>query len=167
MSNNLNHYLGFEKEEKYMNIWDSIRYKKVDSIDKRVNQIISIFEKHVESTMLFNKDYTLIQALYRQMHQDTTFYMSSKAKDMICEVDPSYNSVFTRRKCVRTLKYIGETSGGLTYGKTYISKYFNGARYTIEKDDNGIESSCGSLYFEWIDLLPSTIEHVNSLSEKG
>jgi len=151
MSKKLNHYLGFEKEEKYMKIWDSIRYKKVDSIEKRVNQIISILENHIESSILFDRDYTVIQGLYRQMRQDTTFYMSGKAKDIICEVDTSYNSVFTRRKCVRTLKYIGKTSGDLTYGKTYISSFFTGAIYTIEKDDNGIKSSCGSSYFEWID----------------
>lgn len=147
----LSHYEDFEKEKKYMEIWDRIRYKKVDSIERRVELIIEILEKHVDAKLLVHKDYTKIQSIYKQMRIDTLFYMSGDAKNIISSVDSTYKSVYTRRKCTRLLKYIGEDDGSLTHGNNYVSKDFNGATYTIEKDDNNDERGCGSLYFDRLD----------------
>ena len=143
------HYEGFDKERKYMEIWDQIRYKKIDSIEQRVKKIIEILDRHVEGPLLVHEDYREIQSIYTQMRRDTMFYMSGDAKNIICSIDPIYESVYTRRECIRLLRYLGEDDTSLTYGNIYISKDFNGATYTIEKDDNGNERGCGSLYFEW------------------
>lgn len=85
------------------------------------------------------------------MRIDTLFYMSGDAKNIICSIDATYKSVYTRRECIRLLKYIGDDDSSLTHGKTYVSKDFNGATYTIEKDDNNDERGCGSSYFERLD----------------
>jgi hypothetical protein len=57
--------------------------------------------------------------------------------------------LFTRKECIRTLKYIGESNERYTHGRLYQSTTFNGATYQAI-DDNGENTGMGRAYFEWI-----------------
>lgn len=144
----LEHLENFELENEYEQIWDSIRYKKVDELYEFTEEVIKLLENHIDDKLLFHSDYDKIQHLFKKMKQKNFFYMSGSAKEIIKSANPEFESVYEYKKCVRDLKYIGSEDRDFEDGKIYQSTYFNGATYKINIDK--CERVIGSSYFERI-----------------
>ncbi|MEA3353107.1 MAG: hypothetical protein U9Q33_04740 [Campylobacterota bacterium] len=142
----LEHKENFELENEYEQIWDSIRYKKVDELYDFTEKIIKLLDNHIDDKLLFHSDYDKIQHLFKKMKQKNFFYMSGSAKDIIKSANPKFESVYEYKKCVRDLKYIGSGDRGFENDKIYQSTCFNGATYKVNVDGN--ERIMGSSYFE-------------------
>lgn len=134
----LDHYEEFELEKEYLQIWDKIRYKKVDEIYSFTEEVISLLDKHIDDKILFNNDYEKIQNLFKKMKQKNFFYQSSSVKEIIKLSNPKFEKVYKFKECVRQLKYIGEDTNYLKNGNLYKSTHSNGARYIINVDGNDI-----------------------------
>ncbi|MBD3842952.1 MAG: hypothetical protein IE909_13940 [Campylobacterales bacterium] len=144
----LDHNENFELEKEYEQIWDSIRYKKVDELYELTEEVIKILENHIDDKLLFHSDYEKIQHLFRKMKQKNFFYMSGSAKEIIKSANPKFKNVYEYRECVRELKYVGSGDKDFENGKIYQSVSFNGVAYKINVDGN--ERTVGSSYFERI-----------------
>lgn len=144
----LEHFENFELEKEYEQIWDSIRYKKLDELYELTEEVIKILENHLEDKLLFHSDYDKIQHLFKKMKQKNFFYMSGSAKEIIKSANSKFGSVYEYKKCVRDLKFIGSGDRDFENGKIYQSTYFNGATYKI--NINKSERTVGSSYFERI-----------------
>jgi hypothetical protein len=144
----LEHYEDFELEKEYNQIWDKIRYKKVDELFDFTQEIIKILDNHIDDKLLFHGDYEKIQNLFKKMRWKNFFYMSGSAKQIIKCANPKFESVYEYRDCVRKLKYLGgeHKSDFFEKSKIYTSTHFNGASYKINV--NGDEVTAGSGYFE-------------------
>jgi len=147
----LEHDEGFELETEFEEIWDKIRYKKIDKIYEITEDIISILKNHISDEMLFHMDCQKIQDLFLRAKRANFFYQSSDAKYLIKTANPKFKDIFKRRECIRKLKYIGDEmhddiNTGFERGKVYTSTHYNGATYTINL--NGEEHTIGNLYFE-------------------
>ncbi|MEA3387182.1 MAG: hypothetical protein U9Q66_02080 [Patescibacteria group bacterium] len=144
----LEHKENFELENKYEQIWDSIRYKKVDELYGLTEDVINILDGHIDDKLLFHSDYQKIQELFIKMKQTNFFYNSKSAKDIIKSVNPAFENVYTKKECVRELKYLGSDLKDKDFerGKIYQSTHFNGATYTF--DINNKERVIGYTHFE-------------------
>lgn len=142
----MEHLENFELEHEYEQIWDKIRYKKIDELYELTLEVVNLLENHIDEKLLFHSDYEKIQHLFKKMKQKNFFYMSGSAKEIIKSTNPKFESVYEYKKCVRDLKYIGSGDKDFENGKIYQSKYFNGATYTININD--VERTVGSSYFE-------------------
>lgn len=148
----LSHYDdGFEKIKQYHDAWDKVRYKKIYEIEQMVERVIKIFEKRVDAKFLVTEDYQELQLQFKRMRIKTMFYMSGDARNIIEAIHPKLKKLYKKKKCIRYLKYTGESDGSFTYGKIYQSKYFDGVTYTIIKDDNKrkVKKNCG--FFKRVD----------------
>lgn len=142
----LDHNENFELESEYEQIWDKIRYKKVDELYEFTEEVIKLLENHIDDKLLFHSDYEKIQHLFKKMKQKNFFYMAGSAKEIIKSANPKFESVYEFKKCVRDLKYIGSGDRDFVNGKIYQSVSFNGVAYKINVDGN--ERTVGSSYFE-------------------
>jgi len=147
----LDHAEGFELEKEYSEIWDKIRYKKIDELYEFTEKVIKLLGNHIDNELLFHRDYDEIQYLFKKMREKGFFYMSGSAKEIIKTANPKFENIFERRKCVRDLKYIFsddicKDDRALEKGKIYQSLTFNGATYEINV--NGKIRGVGYLYFE-------------------
>lgn len=147
----LEHSEGFELEAEFEEIWEKIRYKKIDKIYQITKEAINILEKHIDDKMLFHKDCYDVWQLFQKGKRANFFYFSGDADYLIKTANPKFENVYKRRKCVRKLKYIGgeehdDIVTDFKRGEIYTSTHYNGATYTI--DMNGKERVIGSLYFE-------------------
>lgn len=142
----MEHLESFELEGEYEQIWDKIRYKKIDELYELTLEVVNLLENHIDEKLLFHSDYEKIQHLFKKMKQKNFFYMSDSAKAIIKSVNAKFESVYEYRECVRDLKYIGSGDKDFENGKIYQSKYFNGATYTININD--VERTIGCNYFE-------------------
>ena len=142
----MKHLENFELEKEYEQIWDKIRYKKVDEIYSLTEEVIKLLENHIDDKLLFHSDYDKIQHLFKQMKQKNFFYISGSAKEIIKSANSKFESVYKYKKCVRDLKYIGSVDRDFENGKIYQSVSFNGATYKINVDE--CERTIGSNYFE-------------------
>ena len=142
----MEHLESFELEGEYEQIWDKIRYKKIDELYELTLEVVNLLENHIDEKLLFHSDYEKIQHLFKKMKQKNFFYMSDSAKAIIKSVNAKFESVYEYRECVRDLKYIGSGDKDFENGKIYQSKYFNGATYKI--NFNNVERTVGSSYFE-------------------
>ncbi len=59
----LEHNENFELEKEYEQIWDNIRYKKIDEIYELTLDVINLLDKHIDEKLLFHSDYEKIQNL--------------------------------------------------------------------------------------------------------
>jgi len=151
MKEKLSHYDdGFERVKKYHEAWDDIRYKKIYEIEQLVEKVIKIFEKRVDAEFLVIGDYQDLQQQFKRMRIKTMSYMSGDARNIIEAINPKLKNLYKKKKCVRYLKYTEESNGSFTYEKVYKSKYFDGVRYTIVKDDNHRKGKKNCGYFERI-----------------
>ncbi|MDD5401640.1 MAG: hypothetical protein PHQ93_10705 [Sulfurimonas sp.] len=66
------------------------------------------------------------------------------------------NRLFTRKKCRRSLAYIGKSNDRFKHGSCYQSITFNGASYEVV-DMNGEIQIIGSTYFLLQDVIKSKI----------
>lgn len=142
----MEHLENFELEKEYEQIWDSIRYKKVDELYEFTEEVIKLLENHIDDKLLFHSDYDKIQHLFKKMKQKNFFYISGSAKEIIKSVNPKFENVYEYKKCVRNLKYIGSGDRDFENGKIYQSTHFNGATYKINVNES--EKIVGSNYFE-------------------
>ena len=76
----LKHNTDFELEKEYHDVWDKIRYKKVDEMSAYTKKIIAILEEHIDDKLLFHRDYETIQHLFKKMRMKDYFYTSNDAK---------------------------------------------------------------------------------------
>lgn len=113
----LEHLENFELENEYEQIWDSIRYKKVDELYELTEEVIQLLENHIDDKLLFHSDYDKIQHLFKKMKQKNFFYMSGSAKEIIKSANPKFENVYEYKKCVRDLKYIGSEDRDFENGK--------------------------------------------------
>jgi hypothetical protein len=98
----------------------------------------------------------------RENHPDIKYRQLYEAIEKIA---PDYiAAAHARRKCLRTLRYIGCTWNEgeppvddefFKLGQVYVSSTFNGATYTI--DDHG-ERPIGCAYFEWLKKDSDSLE---------
>ena len=144
----LDHNENFELESEYEQIWDKVRYKKIDEIYELTDEVIKLFENHIDDKLLFHSDYEKIQHLFKKMKQKNFFYMSGSEKEIIKSSNPKFEKVFEYKDCIRDLKYIGLGDRDFENGKIYQFTHFNGATYkiNINKSERMVESS----YFERI-----------------
>lgn len=142
----LKHEENFELEYEYDEIWENIRYKKVDEIYELTQRVITILDSHIDEKLLFHKDCIEIQDLFKMMKQRNFFYSSKSAKEIIKSANPKFENVYEYKKCVRDLKFIGSDDKDFENGKIYQSIQFNGAIYKINV--NGNERTIGCIYFE-------------------
>ena len=144
----MEHLENFELEKEYEQIWDKIRYKKVDEIYSLTEEVIKLLENHIDDKLLFHSDYDKIQHLFKQMKQKNFFYISGSAKEIIKSANSKFENMYKYQECVRDLKYIGSGDSDFENGKIYQSVSFNGATYKININKN--ERIVGSNYFERI-----------------
>lgn len=144
----LDHRENFELEKEYEQIWDSIRYKKVDELYALTVEVINIIDSHIDEKLLFHGDYDKIQLLFKKMKQRNFFYISGSAKEIIKYANPKFKNVYERIKCIRDLKYIGSDDHDFENGKIYQSSTFSGATYEI--NINGKVRTIGCNHFERI-----------------
>jgi len=144
----MEHLENFELEKEYEQIWDKIRYKKVDELYELTLEVINLLENHIDDKLLFHSDYEKVQYLFKKMKQKNFFYMSGSAKEIIKSANPKYEGVYEYKECVRDLKFVGSGDKDFENGKIYQSKYFNGATYSINV--NHVERTVGYNYFERI-----------------
>ncbi len=146
----LEHAENFQLEVKYEQIWNKIRYKKVDDIYEFTNEVINILENHIDDKLLFHGDYKKIQNLFTKMKQKNFFYNSSSAKALINSINLEFEDVYTKKVCERTLKYIGSDNKDKDFKRNtiYKSSHFNGATYTF--NIKGHKRVLGYTYFERI-----------------
>jgi hypothetical protein len=144
----LDHNENFELESEYEQIWDKIRYKKVDELYELTEEVIKLLENHIDDKLLFHSDYEKIQHLFKKMKQKNFFYMSGSAKEIIKSVNPKFENVFEYKECVRDLEYLGNglADDELQIGKIYRSIQFNGATYKLIVDEK--IKTIGSNYFK-------------------
>lgn len=142
----MEHLENFELEKEYEQIWDNIRYKKVDELYELTEEVIKLLENHIDDKLLFHSEYDKIQHLFKKMKKKNFFYMSGSAKEIIKSANPKFENVYEYKKCVRDLKYIGSGDRDFENGKIYQSISFNGATYKINIDES--ERTVGSNYFE-------------------
>lgn len=144
----LEHNENFELEKEYEQIWDNIRYKKIDEIYELTLDVINLLDKHIDEKLLFHSDYERIQNLFKNMKQKNFFYMSGSAKEIIKSVNPKFENVFEYKECVRDLEYLGNglADDELQIGKIYRSIQFNGATYKLIVDEK--IKTIGSNYFK-------------------
>lgn len=90
-----------ELRKEYDEIWDQIRYKKLNEISAFTEEIIGILENHIDDKLLFNGDYEKILHLFKKMKWKNYFYMSNDAKQIICLTNPKFKRLFK--------EYIDET----------------------------------------------------------
>jgi len=121
----LEHNENFELESEYEEIWDKIRYTKVDELYELTEDVIQPLDNHIEDKLLFNEDYEKIQNLFKKMKQKNFFYMSKSAKEIIKSANPKSENV-----------------------KIYRSVSFNDVTYKIKIDN--YERVIGSSYFEGV-----------------
>lgn len=144
----LDHQENFELEKEYDEVWNSIKFKRIDEISQLTMEVNAILDGHINDDVPFNSDCHKIQKIFTQMKQRAGHYFSRSAQDIIKTANPRYENVFERRECVRDLKYIGtdEPEESFEKGKVYTSTHFNGATYSF--NINGQEKVIGSSYFE-------------------
>lgn len=144
----LDHNENFELESEYEQIWDKIRYKKVDELYELTEEVIKLLENHIDDKLLFHSDYEKIQHLFKKMKQKNFFYMSGSAKEIIKSANPKFENVYEYKECVRDLEYLGNglADDELQIGKIYRSIQFNGVTYKLIVDEK--TKTIGSNYFK-------------------
>lgn len=142
----IDHYEGFELEAEYYQIWDKIRFAKVNEFEKIMEKITAVLRTYDHCIFVATPDdYTEVYELFKKMKLSSVFYMAKDAKNLICTVNPKFVEAFKEKECIRKLKYIHETDNTFTYGKIYESSQFNGATYHLKNDLQKIVSvGCGN-----------------------
>lgn len=81
----LDHKENFELESEYNEIWDKIRYKKVDELYELTQEVVGLLDNHIDDKLLFHGDYDKIQNLFKKMRQKNFFlYVKNCKRD--CKV---------------------------------------------------------------------------------
>ncbi|MDD3595891.1 hypothetical protein [Sulfuricurvum sp.] len=105
-----------------------------------------MYSNHQEG---FEDEKKFHEALYYTVARFNGF-QTAHLKYILRLFDPQLvDRLFTRKECIRTLKYIGKSNERYTNGNFYQSTTFNGATYQAI-DDNREITGMGSAYFERI-----------------
>lgn len=143
----MEHYEDFEVEKEFEDIWDKVRYKRLNQLSELTENIITLLNKHIGGDILFDKDYLTIQNLFRKMKQNNYIYNYGDMKEIVTLINyEKYSNLHTYRECVRNLKYIGDDNPKFDSGEVYTSTLFNGATYKFNM--NGNIETVGMNYFE-------------------
>ena len=135
--------------KKYHAIWDKIRYRKIEEIEKITNQVIAVFDRyHQDGKFMVTTDYLYICALFQKMRRNSMFYMSLDASSLIGLVSPKYIKARFNKKDYLKLKYIGASSSELTNGKIYKSRNFTDTTCELLNDNLGKKKMCCRSDFE-------------------
>lgn len=81
-------------KQEYYEIWDAIKYKKVNEIYNMTKNIIEILDQHIDDKLFFHKDLVKIENIFTKMKIKNYFYMSGDAKHITKLISPKFDSLF-------------------------------------------------------------------------